>query len=423
MNNYRNYSRKKSFDLLSGEGIQRLCIIYIVIWAIFPPFYVGSIFRLAALGCMGLWLIFTFQKIKLSMVNILSFIYLGIVVSSTVLLSGTSAIIKQIAVILLVLLLLVHNYYNGKWQDFGKVILVFLALFIFSNIMTTRELVIDPHIARAMVRDDASLYRLYRRGVGGYSLIYGQVCISPVVVQWTLKNRKRNPVKFGFGVAWILSFVMLIFNAGYSIAIFGTVVSTFMMFFYRRKNSTMAVVLAITILFLAMYAIVKYEWLQEFLLKTFDGTVVTKKVNDLVESARNGEAEGSIAVRLECYLASINTFFNYPFTGGWLWDAGGGGHSAVMDSLANYGILGGGIFTYMLVYAQFAKYKYTKDKTLRRTVNAAITAIMTVAVLDTIPYEIVTCIMMIIPLLLSDIGEKKENILNEGTLDSKFNTL
>lgn len=413
----------KSNSLLINNKIQKICILYIALWSIAPPLQIGTIYRLLSLLCAAVWFCFELKKgIEISKIQIYYLLLLVAVVIVTVFKRGFSEILSPIALYMLLLFSIINAYYKNRWHELQNLHIILLIIFTVLNIITYKEILINPQITRSLVRDTEELYVYYKKGVGGYALIYSQICIFAVGVQWTISCFKKSKIQFAIGVAWIISLTLVVFKAGYSIAIFTYVASLIILIFYNRKNSMLAIAISISILFIFLYSIVKFPWLQTFLLNTFEGTTVTKKIHDLIDSARDGTVEGSIYVRVNAYLSSLKTFFENPFIG-CLWQPKAGGHSAIIDMFANYGILGGIIYTKMLVFGQFKRFKEIENKRINHAVNACIVAIMLVATLDTITYQFIVPIFIMVPLFLYNISNEKRDTDNESTLDCKFNTL
>ena len=107
------------------------------------------------------------------------------------------------------------------------------------------------------MRNDAESYVYLRQGIGGYSLIYPQVCVSPAILAWTLSAFKRHKLSFAIGCVWAYTYVLCILRAGYSIAIFVTVIGVLLLLFYKDRNAVSAVILAM-VLFASALAVIVY---------------------------------------------------------------------------------------------------------------------------------------------------------------------
>lgn len=405
----------------SGKAqLQKYCIFYVILWCICPPLQIDLIFRLLALGAVVVWFAvemsssFLFTSFELAAIC-----YALEAMAVTTIRLGYTSILKQISVYMLVLMLIVNKCYRGRLGELGNIHLVVISLFTLFNILTYSELLVNPEIARSLVRDTPELYVYYRRGVGGYALIYPQICIAAVGFQWAVSQFKKSKLKSCLGLVWILSLFLTVMEAGYSIAIVTFAISLVVLLLYHGKNPLPAIVIALALFIGMLYALVRFESLQNWLLEVFDGTAVSKKINDLISSVNDGETEGSIKSRVDRYLMSINGYISNPIVG--TFGTSVGSHSAILDSFATYGLMGI-VYVRTLVFEQFKeKRKTTDNKAVIRAINAAMVAIMLVGALDTVTYQFSAPIMVLIPLFLRDIdGEEIENVeKDESSLDGK----
>ncbi len=408
---------KKGFNY---GTIQSIAVAYLTIWSISPPLEIDLIYRILALGAVtvwaGIWLIRE-NPIVLDKNQLVSIIFLFAVIAVTFIDNGDfRGILKQIAFFMLAVCFILNSFYKTHWEELRWLIPIVMVLFIIWNYKTVQALIADPTIARRIVRDDEEIYQYLRQGVGGYSLVYPQVCISSAVLLWIIKVFKQNKIYFIIGVVWAISYVQLISKAGYSIAIFTSVVGVIMLFFYKSKSGIKAFIVAGAIFAAVMLSIVYIDGFREWLLEIFDGTAVAKKINDLVATSETGAAEGSIQARMTRYVGSIRTIFTYPIIGG-LWRAGGGGHSGFLDTIAKYGLWGGWFFVKSF-YSVPNHYKQKYDNPmLTRLSNAVLVSLMIVSFLNSVTYSIYCVVLLVLPLFFEEII-RLEKIENENSLDS-----
>ncbi len=408
---------KKGFNYAT---IQSIAVAYLTIWSISPPLEIDLIYRIFALGAVtiwaGVWLIRE-NPIVLDKNQLVSIFFLFTVVAVTFIDNGDfRGILKQIAFFILIVCFILNSYYKAHWEELHWLIPIVLILFIIYNYKTIQALAVDPTIARRLVRDDESVYEYLRQGVGGYSLVYPQVCVSSAVLMWIMKAFKHNKVYFVIGLIWAISFVQLISKAGYSIAIFTTVIGAVILFFYNGKSGIRAFIVAGGLLAIIMFSILYIHEFREWLLEIFDGTAVAKKINDLVATSEHGEAEGSIEARMIRYLGSLKVIAKYPIIGA-LWRDGGGGHSGFLDTVAKYGLWGGWFFI-KSVYSvpNYYKERYEHPQ-IRRMGNAVLVDLMIVSLLNSVTYSFYCIILLVLPLFFEDVI-RWEKVENENSVDS-----
>lgn len=386
--------------------IQKIAVLYLVIWTVSPPLQVDTIYRLIALACAAVWAaiwLIRENPISLGKEQVGAIFFLIAVVGIVYYQSRDfETILKQIALIMLVVCFLMNYFYQDKWDELAGIIPVVLILLTVWNYKTFNILVEDHTIARLLVRDDETTYEYLRQGIGGYSLIYPQVCICPLIFAWTVKAFKNNKFFFAIGAAWAYTYVRLLELAGYSIALFASAVGLLLLLFYRGKSVVAAFIAAVLVFIAIMASILYIEPFREWILETFDGTAVARKVNDLVSTSDTGVTGDSIQVRIDAYAASLVNMVKYPIIGS-LWRGSGGGHSALLDIASKYGWLGGYAFSMMFYHAPIHYKNHFNDKFVIASANATLIAMLFVSILDSFNYSFTCMILIVAPLLLEDI--------------------
>ena len=400
---------------LSYGLIQKFAVLYLVVWTISPPMQIGAGYRAAALICAAVWFVIWIVRenpIILVKDQLYALAFLVAVITVVYIESGrVSNVIKQIAMIMLVICYLMNWFYRDRMEELKGIIPVVLILLIIWNWTTVTALVEDPTLARRLVRDDESTYEYLKQGVGGYSLIYPQVCISPVIVAWVIKAFRNNKLSFAVGAVWLVTYIRFVFLAGYSIAVFATVVGIILLLFYRGRSGVAAFLVAAALFAAAMWAIMYIPDFRNWLLEIFDGTSVAKKINDLVSTGETGEAADSIQSRIVRYSASMQNIFKYPIIGS-LWRESGGGHSAFLDVFSKYGVLGIIMFSRIFYTVPVYYKKYTSNKFIFSAANATLITLLFVSVLDSFNYSFTCMILLVAPIFFEDLlkwsGESKE---------------
>ncbi len=393
-------------NIFSYGFIQKISVLYLTLWTISPPLQVDMIYRIIALVCAVLWVAIWFVRetpLTLGKEQVGALIFL-IAVMVVVYFEkyDFSELIKQIALIMLVICFMMTYFYDDKWDELYGIIPIVLILLTIWNYKTFNLLIEDHTIARTLVRDDESTYEFLRQGIGGYSLVYPQVCISPLILAWTLKAFKNHKIFFAIGAVWAYTFIRLLELAGYSIALFASAIGLLLLLFYRGKSVVAAFVVTILVFIAIMASILYVEPFREWILETFDGTAVARKVNDLVSTADSGVTGDSIQLRINAYINSLGDMVKYPVIGS-LWRESGGGHSAVLDTFSKYGWFGGYALIMMIYHVPF-HYKHNyNNKFIVSTANATLITLMFVSVLDSFNYSFTCMVMIVSSLLFEDI--------------------
>lgn len=386
--------------------IQQISILYLVIWTISPFMEIDNIWRIGALAAFGLWLICAMSRgLHLERIHMLAFAFLALVVIVNLIENnGFGKIMRPINLYMMVLLFIVGHFYKDKWKELYFIVPIVLLLLIYFNFKSAYKVMEDPTIARALVRNDEEIYQYLREGIGGYGLVYPQVVTFPVIVMWIFKTIKCKKIYFIIGVAWVVSYIMFILNANYSIAIVGSLISLIILLFYKGHSIGLAFAISFGLFVALMMMILYWDDFRNMLLEFFDGTAVAKKINDLVATSESGEAEGSINARVVSYQATMNSILKFPFVGGLWWESGGG-HSALGDTFAKYGIFGGYIFC-KIMYGVPSQYKKAYGfKSIQQMANANLVVLLFVTLLDSTPYAFMGMILIITPILYENIIE------------------
>lgn len=398
--------------------IQQISVLYMVIWTISPFMDIDTIWRIGALGAFGLWLLCAMSRgLHLERIHILALAFLALVVIVNIIENnGFEKIMRPINYYMLVLFFIIGHFYKDKWKELYFIVPIVIIFLLYFNFKSAFKVMDDPTIARMLVRNDKEIYPYLREGIGGYGLLYPQVVSFPVLVMWIFKTVKHKKLYFIIGVTWIVSYIIFILNANYSIAIVGSLISLIILLFYKGHSIGLAFAVSFGIFVALMMMILYWDNFRNMLLEYFDGTAVAKKINDLVASSQNDVAEGSIESRIITYQASIGTIIKYPFIGG-LWWGSGGGHSALLDAFAKYGLFGGYVFC-KIIYGVPAVYKKRYGyKRIQQMANANLIALLFVTLLDSLTYSFVGMILIITPILYENIIEWDGLIANnENTL-------
>lgn len=403
--------------------IQKILVLYVIVWTIAPPLQIDLVFRIAALGAVALWFILNIPyDVHFEKIHILSIVFVLLVVLVALVESkgDFGDILKPINQYLLVIAFLMAYAYKDRWDELSDLIPIVLLLLIYFNYQTYVTVVDDPAIARLIVRNDPSIYSYMRSGVGGYGLLYSQVCVLPVIVVWMMGALRKSRIKFAIGLVWLVTFTLYLLNSGYTIALVVCVVGLVILFLYRRSSIVMAIVVT-SIIIVAMVWLIGYnDGFRNALLEFFDGTTVAKKINDIYLSITTTEAADSILVRMNAYINSITTILNFPVIGG-LWWSSGGGHSAILDTIAKYGIFGGYIFCKIIFDFPMSIKKNPFTGKDVRLANSIFISFLLVLLLDSMPYNFVMMIIFMVPMCYNDILKWRN--ADENSLDSQPDTV
>lgn len=386
--------------------VQQISVLYLVIWTISPFMEIDMIWRIGAFAAFGLWLICAMSRgLHFEKIHLLALAFVALVVVVNIVENnGFSKILRPIQYYMMVLFFIMGHFYRGKWKELSFIVPIVLVFLIFFNFKSAFAVMEDSRIARLLVRNDEETYIYLKQGIGGYSLIYPQVVVFSVLLMWVFKSYKQKKLYFFIGVVWLVSYVLFVVNANYSIAITGSIISLIILLFYKGHSTGLAFVVSAGLFVALMLMILYWEGFRNVLLEFFDGTAVAKKINDLVATSESGVAEGSIDARIIRYQSDINTIFQYPLIGG-LWWKVGGGHSAIGGAFAQYGLFGGYVFCKILYSVPNVYKKAFVYKRIQQMANANLVVLLYVTLLDSLTYSFLGMILIITPILYENIIE------------------
>ena len=386
--------------------IQQISVLYMVIWTISPFMEIDNIWRFAALGAFVLWLICAMNRgLHLEKIHMLALAFVALVVIVNIIqTNGFGKIMRPIQYYMMVLFFIIGHFYKDKWKELYFIVPIILLLLIFFNFKSAFTVMDDPTIARKLVRNDEEIYQYLRQGIGGYSLIYPQVVSFPVLVMWIYKSLNQKKLNFIIGIVWLVSYVLFVINANYSIAITGSLFSLIILLFYKGHSAALAFSVSVGLFIALMLMILYWESFRNMLLEFFDGTAVAKKINDLVATSESGQAEGSINARIIRYQLDIETIIHFPIVGGLCWGSGGG-HSAIGGAFAQYGLFGGYVFCKIMYSVPAIFKKQFGYKHIQQMANANLVVLLYVTMLDSMTYSFIGMILIITPILYENIIE------------------
>lgn len=246
--------------------------------------------------------------------------------------------------------ILFFNYYleAGNPKTLKRLAFFSLCCIVFGSITTIRGLVLHPMAARVLatgmeelIQDYVGLY------IGSFGFIYGLVFVT-VAIFGMIRTNLLTKNKFLF-LSIIALTIYTIYKAGFMMAILLLAVSIILLFLKIKKIRSLIITGGATFVLLLLFS----SYLANFL--TFLGNIVENEILsqrffEFAYGLRRGSVEGTVNFQGRLFLVtlSIDTFLANPLfgIGGFYgYDTalnGIGGHSAVFDELAKYGVFGSG---------------------------------------------------------------------------------
>ena len=249
-------------------------------------------------------------------------------------------------------------------QDKSRILPSYSSLIILAIIVTMITTIVgciqNPNAARILATvnsGDADSYNFDMKNIGGYTFVYYMILLYPVLIlAYKTKRIKLLPT-----ILITVVILATVIYSEYTTALLLFVITS--MLFFTKRNLTARGVILITILSL-LFLIFFSGFIAGFL-KWLSSIVGSEAISSRLDALAGGAAglEQSEDNRIELYNMSLNQFFGNPIFGTVFASyKTNGGHSAILDSLAQYGLIGGVVMFYMYkrVFTRF--YLPFKDK-------------------------------------------------------------
>jgi len=266
--------------------------------------------------------------------------------------------------------LIVGQSRRNDLQSLVPVFWTVLAVYPIWLFVTVRTLTTEnAHAARIVVRASEEASALSEQGVGGYGLVYSVLLLMPglLTLGWlrfrevTLPPPLRKVPRAAQALV-ILNIALgafLVLTASYSIAVIALTAVVLSATILRRYSGARVLFAILLTLIVALFGSVLLEGVLTALQPFAEGTSFAIKIRDILYSLHVGEAVGSVEDRTERYLRSLDLFLGSPLIGVLSFDDLGK-HSEILDSFAQWGVVIGSIFVYLLSFLPLNMIKQNK---------------------------------------------------------------
>jgi len=338
-----------------------------VIWAISPILAYGTIYRVLAILCSLVWLFIEafrpnniFNNASIFTISVVFFLIFKILMK--ILVPDQFSFLADFQLYIFFLFALMGESLRKRSQaGVGPILLVVMVLMPIwmTTTLTALSTMIGDNgatVTRVLAKSSEEAEGLTELGVGGYGMVYFLVMYIPCMI-FLFRNRRL----FNFEESWkrkavtyltalnILLGIWTVYKADYVFAIFMTLISLMLTFFYNVKSLKRRI-LFFTVsssLFLVL-PLLLIKYISE-LTAFFYGTSLHRKLVDIQLSLLSGQSEGTVGDRTERYIRSWNYFIENPIFGTFKRD-NLGKHSLILDIFAQYGFFIGILLVFILSY-------------------------------------------------------------------------
>ncbi|MCZ6828289.1 MAG: hypothetical protein O7F73_01630 [Gammaproteobacteria bacterium] len=345
-----------------------IAVSLVAIWLLSPVLAYSTTARVFSGVAIGIWMfrealrvrgIFSYASVPV----LLAAFYGCYILMIEMLVDDSSTINRHYQVLILLFFLFVQQSYRlnavAEFNNLFWIVLLILPIWISTTLLAQESL--GDNVVRLVIRSDDTARELSGQGVGGYSLVYSLLLALPVLWYFSIFPKRVDWSSFtrfsGFpaylGRALVLAnlvlALLLILRAGYAIAVALALISLVAVFMGDKGRASNLVFAVLVFSVVAALTGLFSDSIVQGLLQISRGTLYENKVAHTLLSLGGQESVGTFELRSERYLRSILLFLGSPFWGTLSFDSIGK-HSAYLDNFAQYGILVGAVFMYLLMF-------------------------------------------------------------------------
>lgn len=404
-----------------SEVIPSLALFVYLLELIFPKFNTLLPSNLVCVISFFIWILFTFvvnRKFYYKSSNIIiviSYIYF----SFYPLIFNYNVISHRYSSFCLILcgsLVFKYYYQNNKLYILKHIIINILIFAAITLCITLFALLQDSYISRSIKSNGEYSNILSSMGVGGYSFVYFIAALSPCILFFCLKTRKKKLKLFTL-ISYLICFFFIV-KANYMTAFLSVIVSSCVLLFYNidgkfiNRLLYLSIILIIILIFSINYSTI-FEWFQPYIPSRISSVLFPSNNLNIVQSIINE----FLVDRWPLIISSLNSFVENPFLGllgsmklgyGGEFLIGFGQHSYIIDTFSLYGIFGGILNLYLIfqTFKNTRKYKCSLDE-------AMLISMSIIYLLNNATESIALVYTLIYPLLKISYIENK-NIIIKG---------
>ncbi|MBQ6979030.1 MAG: hypothetical protein IJQ07_00090 [Clostridia bacterium] len=351
------------------------------------------------------------------LINLFPIIIPLIILNVLIYFSTNPSIIMWVYSLLLNILAIVIGIY--VIQSYDTKLLKILTYFILvihgiTALTTIIGLNNNPDAARylATVADsnEADAVKYGFMNIGGFEFVYSVALIYPAIIY----GFKRKKIHVSIVIIYAVIDFILVINTGYTIALLLFIASTVFVFFRNNLTVKNVVIIFVITLLVSLLVFPLFSYLLDALADVIGNETIAERLRDLA-GGREG-LEASEDNRLALYMTSLTSFITHPLFGGMFNSVSIGGHSEILDKIAQYGIFG--LIAIVLIYSAIYKkfFKVYKNESGYGYVFWIFMQAVILSVLN--PGMWIYQLALMIPVILAYINQKENK--NEGSLDSKL---
>lgn len=285
---------------------------------------------------------------------------------------------------------------------------ILIVVYVITTVTTYNGLQEFPMASRELATGSVDYGPYYARNIGGFNFIYSLVVLHPMFICILWGRRKRV-----LSIALSVLIGLCIFESKYTMAALTFMVSCIAYFIPMKKDKKDASVRLFLILIFAIVVYVLAPAILNRLAKLEILEASADKLEDIADMLQGEEADFlGTQLRQQAYERSWKTFLASPVWGTRLMSFGfSGGHSYILDTMANWGVIGLGLILYTLrKVAQYYK-RITENTTIYYFVMLSLILAVVLSILNSHfwPYELGFIIPIFVYYSINITGKKADD--------------
>ena len=367
--NSSSYSTKISlYNLIKLINVS-LIIIYFAwyITPIFRAYFYGGINNFIIIGIIFVWFLTSFiinpnwivnLHFNLVIVTIQIIIFIILALSD---IGHNASSHMYLAISFWFTIYIFHFYKFMKWYKvIGKIGTILLLILLITSITTMIGLINTPNASRILTSSSSEIddVILYSKNIGGFDFIYGIIILVPLFISFLVKNNQTNLIIKVFFTLILLTSILVVANASFTIAILTIVLSIILGLLSKLKYRYIIPLFFVLLILSFLIPNTIISDLFYNLAQLINTDYVSNRLYDISNYLSGSiNSTNDLGIRIFLYKLSLETFINNPLGIGPYYYSDGvgiGNHSQILDDLARYGIFG--LMYYILFFSSYFIY-------------------------------------------------------------------
>lgn len=248
--------------------------------------------------------------------------------------------------------------------------------------------------------NNAVLNSLYTsKNIGGYRFVYSLLLCIPYIV-------KRIRIKKSlFDLILLALFSFCIIRSDFTTAIMLWIIVLAFSIALKKGNTISLLLIGLV----AIMLLVVWDDILSYIASKSTSNMLNHRINSLLLYSRGGYADGDLAIRQDLYTNSLNAFLQNPIFGDFFKSSrSAGGHSQILDFLANFGLIGALIL--IAIIRRISKWPSIKNIERDKYRSLQVVLAVVIATLNTFLAPEMLFSILVFPMLIHSVEMESQAI-------------